>query len=66
MNVGSIPAGETTYGVVSVKVNTTDCDSVNMGSIPVQLPMHIFASQVCTNKYLNKETNENNIRIQTQ
>ena len=65
LNVGSIPAGEATYGVVSVKVNTTDCDSVNMGSIPVRLPMHIFASQVCTNKYLNKETNENNIRIQT-
>ena len=26
------------YGVVSVKVNTTDCDSVNMGSIPIHLP----------------------------
>jgi len=28
--------------------------------------MHIIASHSCTNKYLNKETNENNIRIQTQ
>ena len=26
------------YAVVSVKVNTTDCDSVNMGSIPILLP----------------------------
>ena len=26
------------YAVVSVKVNTTDCDSVNMGSIPIRLP----------------------------
>ena len=26
------------YGVVSVTVNTTDCDSVNTGSIPVRLP----------------------------
>ena len=26
------------YAVVSVTVNTTDCDSVNMGSIPILLP----------------------------
>ena len=26
------------HAVVSVKVNTTDCDSVNMGSIPILLP----------------------------
>jgi hypothetical protein len=26
------------YAVVSVRVNTTDCDSVNMGSIPILLP----------------------------
>ena len=25
-------------GAVSVTVNTTDCDSVNMGSIPIQHP----------------------------
>ena len=30
--------GHQFYGVVSVKVNTTDCDSVNMGSIPILLP----------------------------
>jgi hypothetical protein len=28
--------------------------------------MHIIASHSCTNKYLNKEIHENNIRIQTQ
>ena len=38
LNVSSILASETNYGVVSVKVNTTDCDSVNMGSIPILLP----------------------------
>ena len=37
LNVGSIPARRTN-GVVSVTVNTTDCDSVNTGSIPVRLP----------------------------
>ena len=36
-NVGSIPAGQTN-GDYSVKVNTTDCDSVNMGSIPISYP----------------------------
>ena len=41
LNVGSIPAGEATYGVVSVTVNTTDCDSVNTGSIPVRLPIPV-------------------------
>ena len=30
------------YGVVSVKVNTTDCDSVNMGSIPILLPRSLI------------------------
>ena len=42
LNVSSILAGETTYGVVSVKVNTTDCDSVNTGSIPVRLPISLI------------------------
>ena len=28
----------TVNGAVSVKVNTTDCDSVNMGSSPIQHP----------------------------
>ena len=36
---GSIPSGRTKYyGVVSVSVRTTDCDSVRMGSTPIRLP----------------------------
>ena len=48
-----IPHSLPVYGVVSVKVNTTDCDSVNMGSIPIHLPKFANVAQMVEQRIEN-------------